>query len=108
MNLKNWLLSAAAAVALGAAGTTAHAAPLGNMKANPAAEQNTAVHNVVWVRRCYFHRGHRHCRRVWRDYGYYDSDPYYYSGPYAYGPSFGLFFGGGRHGHGGHHHRHHH
>jgi hypothetical protein len=105
MNLKNWLLGAAAAVAFSAVGTTAQSAPLGNLQADRASEQNTAVQNVAWVRRCYSHRGHRHCRRVWRDYGYYDPEPNYYGGPYAYGPSIGFFFGGGRHGHhGGHHH----
>jgi hypothetical protein len=111
MNLKNWLLGALAAVAFGIAGSTAQAAPLGNVQANPAAEQNTMTQNVVWVRRCYWHRGHRHCRRVWRDAYYYDDDyygaPYAYGyGPYAYGPSFGFFFGGGRGHH--HHHGHHH
>ena len=108
MKLKNWLLGAAAAAAFGAFTTTAQAAPLGTMQIDRATE-NSAVQDVAWVRRCYWHRGHRHCRRVWRDYGYYDDsysygDPYYYGAPYAYGPSFGFFFGGGR----GHHHGHHH
>ena len=109
MNRKTWLLGATAAVAFGAIGTTAHSAPLSIMQVDRAT-QNSVVQDVVWVRRCYWHRGHRHCRRVWlRDYGYYD-DPYYYGspygygpyayGPYAYGPSFGFFFGG----RGGHHH----
>src|SRR5262245_1279479 len=111
MNLKTWLLGATTALALGAAGTTAQAAPLGNVMADSAAEQNAILQNVAWIRRCYWHAGHRHCRRVWREYGY-NSDPYYYGepyyayGPYAYGPSFGFFFGGGGRGghHGGHHH----
>jgi hypothetical protein len=64
MTLKTWLLGAAAAVAFGAAGTTAQAAPLGNMQAN-AVEQNSPGLNVAWVRQCHFHRGHRHCRRLW-------------------------------------------
>ena len=114
MTLKHWLLGAAAAAALGATTTAVQAAPLGNMPTNLSSE-NSAVENVAYVRRCYWHLGHRHCRRVWRDYGYYDDGPYYsygyapyYSygyGPY-YGPSFGFSFGGGgRHHHGGHRHR---
>jgi hypothetical protein len=105
MTLKNWLLGSAAAIAFAAAGTTAQAAPLGNVQANHAVEENSAVQNVAWVRRCHWHRGHRHCRRVWRD-AYYHSDPDYYGGPYyGYGPSIGFSFGGGHHGHHGHHHR---
>ena len=106
MKLKNWLLGAAAAMAFGAVGTAAQAAPLGNMQA--AAGQNTATQNVAWVRSCYWHRGHRHCRRVWRDYGYNDGGYGYYGGPYAYGPGFGLYFGGRGHHHHHRHHRHRH
>jgi hypothetical protein len=94
MTLKTWLLGAAAAVAFGAAGTTAQAAPLGNMQAN-AVEQNSPGLNVAWVRQCHFHRGHRHCRRVWRD-------------GYGYGPSVGFSFGGGHRHHGHHRHNRHH
>lgn len=108
MNLKNWLLGATVAVAFGAFGTAAHSAPLTSALVDQAVQRNSAAHDVAWVRRSYWHRGHRHCRRVWRDYGYYDPyysyDPYYYGYPYAYGPSFGFFFGGGRHHHHGHHH----
>ncbi len=75
-------------------------------------------------RRCWWHRGHRHCRRYVRAYRYYDA-PYFYGpryygfyGPsyyglpysYGYGPGIGLFFGGGHHHHHGNHghgHRHH-
>jgi hypothetical protein len=108
MTLRNWLLGSAAAVAFAAAGTTAQATPLGNVLTDRAAEQNTTVQNVAWLRRCYWHRGHRYCRRVWRESSYYYDDPYYYGGPYAYGPSIGFFFGGGGHRHHGHHHHHHH
>jgi hypothetical protein len=113
MKLKNWLLGATAAIAFGAIGsTTAQSAPLGNVLVDGAAEENSAVQSVAWVRRCHWHRGHRHCRRVWRDYGYGYGDSYNYGspyayGPYAYGPSFGFFFGGGgRHHRHGHHHHH--
>jgi len=120
MSLKTWLLGAAAAIAFGAAGATAQAAPLGNALSDRATEQNPALQKATWVRQCYWHRGHRHCRRVWRTYSYYYDpyyyDDYYYGGPYAYGPSFGFFFGGGGRGHhhgghhfgGGHHHGGHH
>jgi hypothetical protein len=104
MNLKNWLLGAATAVALGGAATAVEAGPIGNVQVDRA--ETGAAQNVAWVHRCYWHRGHRHCRRVWREYGYYD-DPYYsygYAPPYAYGPSFGFYFGGDRHRH-HHHHR---
>ena len=54
-------------------------------------------------RRCWRHRGHWHCRRGLRRYGYY-AQPYYYE-PYpyyyGYGPTIGFSFGGGRHFHGG-------
>jgi hypothetical protein len=102
MTLKHWLVGAAGALAVGTLSTSVQAAPLGtppdNLKA--AANENTIVQDVVWVRRCWWHHGHRHCRRVWRDSYYYD--PY----PYFYGPSFGFRFGGhGHHHHHGHHHR---
>lgn len=109
MKLKNWLLGAAAAMAFGAVGNTAQAAPLGNVQADRAAAPNSAVQDVAWVRRCYWHRGHRHCRRVWREYGYYPYYDYgYYGGPYAYGPAFGFYFGGGHRHHHHHHRRHRH
>lgn len=105
MKFKNWLLGAAAAMAFGAVGTAAQAAPLGNVQADRAAGQSTAAEQAAWVRRCNWHRGQRHCRRVWRDYGYYDGGYYggpYAYGPYGYGPAFGFSFGGGRnHGFGG-------
>jgi hypothetical protein len=98
MMYKTWLIGAAGAVALGLIASTAQAAPIGGLAdTRNTATQNGNVDSVAWVRRCHWHRGHRHCRRVWRDY-YYD-DYGYYGGPYAYGPAFGFYFGGGRHGH---------
>jgi hypothetical protein len=106
MAFKHWLLGAAGALALSALSVSAQAAPLGvgseDLKA--VAEQNTVVQDVVWVRRCWRHRGHRHCRMVWLDRPYY-YDAYPYGGYYSYGPSFGFSFGGG---HRHHHHHHHH
>ena len=116
MKLKHWLAGAACALSLAVFGGAAQAGPLGGIGNTPVAAQPAGgVEQVRWVRRCHWHRGHRHCRRVWRDddyyeYGYNDYYPYYhrpygyYGSPYAYGPGFGLYFGGG---HRHHHHRHH-
>ncbi len=106
MTLKLWLIGVAGALALSTLSVSDQAAPLGvtTDSLKVAADENTAVQGVVWVRRCWWHNGHRHCRRVWSD------QPYYY-GPYPYddyyyGPTFGFSFGGGHghHRHGGHHH----
>jgi len=106
MKRKHWLVGAAGAVALCALSAPTQAAPLGvgseGLKA--AADENTAVQEVVWVRRCWWRDGYRHCRRVWSDEPYY-YDPYPYDGGYYYGPSFGFSFGGrGHRHHGGHFH----
>ena len=57
----------AVALAIGLFAGSAQAAPaggaLGGVEANPAA--GNAVEKTAWVRRCYWHRGHRHCRNVW-------------------------------------------
>lgn len=120
MKLKHWLVGAAGALALAAFGSGAQAGPFGGMGNAPVAGHSNAVESVAWVRRCHWHRGHRHCRRVWRDYdeygygGYdYYGQPYAYrpyayygGGPYAYGPGFGLYFGGRHHHHRHHRHRH--
>jgi hypothetical protein len=109
MTFKHWLVGAAGALAMGTLSASVEAAPLGpaadTLKAT--AEENTAVQDVVWVRRCWWHRGHRHCRRVWREGPYYYYDPYPYDGGFFFGPSFGFSFGGHghRHHHGHHHHR---
>jgi hypothetical protein len=113
MKMKSWLVGTAGAVALGLIGASAQAAPIGGLSdTRNVADRSSDVQNVVWVRRCSWHRGHRHCRRVWREYGYYPYGYYpydygYYDGPYAYGPSFGFFFGGGGHHHHHGHHGHH-
>lgn len=127
MQLKYWLAGAACALSLAIFGGGAQAGPLGGIGNTAVALQPTGgVEQVRWVRRCHWHRGHRHCRRVWRDYGYYNygyygypyyERPYYYrpyayyGGPYVYGPGFGLYFGSGpryyRHHRHHHHHRHH-
>jgi hypothetical protein len=103
MELKYWLSGAAGAIALGMLSVSAQAAPLGaageGLRAN--AGQSGLVQEARWVRRCWWHRGHRHCRRVWRRrWGGY---PYhyrrYYGGPGIYGPGFSFYFGPGRHYH---------
>jgi hypothetical protein len=112
MTLKKWLVGAAGAVAVGTLSASVQAAPLGTApdSLKVAADENTAVQDVVWVRRCWWHHGNRHCRRIWRDSGYY-YDSYPYNDGYYYGPSIGFSFGGGHghhhsgHHHGGHHHR---
>jgi hypothetical protein len=62
--------------------------------------ENAMVQDVRWVRRCHRHRGHLHCRNVWR--GGYGYGPYYRG--YGYGPGISLYFG---HRHHHRHHRHH-
>jgi len=98
MSIRTWLVSAAGAAALGFIGSSAQAAPIGSLNDGQSkAAQNSELQDVAWVRRCYWHRGHQHCRRYWDDsYGYY----------YDSNPGFSFFFDGGhRHrGHGHHHH----
>ena len=64
--------------------------------------QTSNVEQVHYRRgRCWRHRGHWHCRRSLRRYGFY-AYPYYEPYPYyyGYGPTIGFSFGGGRHFHG--------
>lgn len=85
MRVKNWLIAMAGAVMLAGMATLAQAAPAGGLTGDlkTTAEQMSPIDQVRY--RCWWHRGHRHCRRVHRHYGYY------------YGPSFGIYFGGHRH-----------
>jgi len=82
MTLKHWLVGAAGALAVGTLSASVQAASLGTGSGtlNATGQENTAVQEVVWVERCSWHRGHRHCRRVWRD------------RPSYYGPSFRFRF----------------
>jgi|SRR5262249_49185627 hypothetical protein len=104
MTFKHWLIGATGALALSALSASVQAAPLpaGPDSLTAGAAENTALQNVVWVRRCWWDHGYRHCRRVWRD-SYYE--PYPYDDGYYYGPSYGFSFGGHGHRHGGHRHR---
>jgi hypothetical protein len=112
MTLKHSVVGAAAALALTALSASVQAAPPAaephSLKA--VADENTALQDIVWVRRCWRHNGYRHCRRVWSDTPYY-YESYPYDDGYYYGPSIGFSFGGGHghhhsgHHHGGHHHR---
>ena len=102
MTVMKYCLSAAVgAMALGLATLSAQAAPAAgattDLKAAAGAESSV---DKVGYRRCWWHNGHRHCRRSGGYYPYYGygASPYYY----GYGPSFGLYFGGGRRHH---HHR---
>jgi hypothetical protein len=97
MNLKYALSGAAGAIALGALSFSAQAAPLAGAPAGPKAHvgESNLAQDVHWVRRCWWHRGHRHCRRVYRRWGYYPyyRSHYYYGGPAFYGPGFSFYFG---------------
>jgi hypothetical protein len=90
-------LIAPVALAFGLFMTPANAAPLTGAADGFKAETADATALEKVSRRCWRHRGHLHCRRVGR---YYD-DSYGYS-TYGYGPSIGLYFGGGHRGHRGH------
>jgi hypothetical protein len=83
------------ALVLGISAVPASAAPLGTL--DGIKSEDTAAAEQVSYRRCWWHKGHRHCRR-YGGHGYY---PYY---GYGY-PGFTFYFGGGRHRH--HHHRRH-
>lgn len=95
--MKYCLSAAAVAVTLGVATVGAQAAPAASatqdMKATAGVQ--SSIEKAAY-RRCWWRHGVRHCRFV--------GDSYYDDGPYYYGPSVGLSFGGGR---GHHHHRHH-
>ena len=109
MTFNRWIIGVTGALALSTLSASVQAAPLaaGPDSLKAGAGENTALQDVVWVRRCWWHRGHHHCRRVWRERPYYYYDPYPYDGGFFFGPSFGFRFGG----HGHHHHRghgHHH
>ena len=104
MTLKYWLGGMVGAVAMGALSLSAQAAPLGGAAGGPGANaaDSSLVQQARWYRHCYWHRGHRHCRRVWRRWSGYRYDDGYYGygyGPRVYGPGFGLYFGPGRHHH---------
>ena len=100
------LAPATIVVGAGLLAGSAIAAPAGNL-APLQTSTSSAVDNVAYrYRRCWRHRGHLHCRREVRRYGYvapyyYEPAPYY---GYGYGPSIGFSFGGSRHHHGGHFH----
>jgi hypothetical protein len=88
MSLKAW--AAAALIAVGTVATvgSAQAAPLGSVGAvKDAAIETSGIEAVSYGRRCWWHRGHYHCRHV----GYHR--------PPVYG-----FYYGPRHHHWGHHH----
>ena len=93
MTIRNWLIAAAAVVAVSFMAMPGEAAPLsgatGHMGA--AIADISDVKNVHWRRRCWWHYGHWHCRRPHAN--YYRPYPYYYGSPYLYGPSFGIFIG---------------
>jgi hypothetical protein len=77
MSLKSW--AAAALIAVGTVATmgSAQAAPLGAVGAvKDAATETSGVENVTY-RRCFWHRGHYHCRQA-----YYAPPVYgFYAGP---------------------------
>jgi hypothetical protein len=103
MTSKYWLIGAVGAVALCFAAAPSQAAPNVGVTSGLAAiaSQDSAVSDVRWRRRCWWHRGHWHCRRHVRrwypDYyygGYVPRRHYRYRPGFAvYGPGFGLYVG---------------
>src|SRR5437868_1332334 len=87
------ILASTAALVLGA--MPASAAPIVGAELRTTAAENSAVDNVNY-RRCWRgYDGLRRCRYVRYGYAPYYDDGYY---GYGYGPSVGLYFGGGRFG----------
>ena len=105
MTSKHWFIPAVGAIALYFAAAPAQAAPIAGAASGglaAAASRNSAVNNVHWRRRCWWHRGHLHCRRHVRrwhpDYYYGGYFPRRHSYRYRpgftiYGPGFGLYLG---------------
>lgn len=94
MRFKYWVAGAAGALMLGSLSLTAQAAPLGGAQDALRADvgQNSQAQDVAW-RRCWWHRGHRHCRWVGHRHGYY---PYYHRRHYGYRPYYrDRYYGAG-------------
>ena len=77
--LSKYLSIAAVALTVGVFTAPASAAPTANLQ-GAAPEAGTSAGEQVSYKRCYWRHGHRHCRRV-----------------HSYGPSVGLYWGGGHH-----------
>ena len=95
VQMQKLIAAAALAVGLGLMAAPATAGPAGSLAGDfRTAAPSTSLAEQI-ARRCWWHRGHRHCRhtgrRHYREYGY--------------GPSVNLHIGGGRHDRG--HRRHH-
>jgi hypothetical protein len=92
---KAHLLGLAFGLAICAMALPSDAAPVsgaGTLEA--VAGERSAVHDVHWRRRCWWHRGHWHCRRYVRHWyprhGYYPDYPRRHH-RYRYGPRFGIW-----------------
>ncbi|MBS0241895.1 MAG: hypothetical protein JSS20_06940 [Proteobacteria bacterium] len=61
------VLAPAAVIAAGLAFGTAQAAPVGNGLAplKSITAGSSTVEKAYWHRRCWWHHGHRYCRRYW-------------------------------------------
>jgi hypothetical protein len=86
--MQKLITAAALAIGIGFMAAPATAAPTGSLAGDfrTAAPSTSATEQIA--RRCWWHRGHRHCRHTHRDYR-----------GYGYGPSINLHIGGHRHGH---------
>lgn len=83
MKTTSWIVASAAAGLLTLGISGANAAPLGaNVGDIKAAAQESSVVEQV-AQRCWWHRGHRHCRWVPPVYSYY----------YAPRPAFSFYYG---------------
>jgi hypothetical protein len=91
MRLRVTVFAAIGALMLGSLALPAAAAPAVGTDLKTATTESSSFDRVNY-RRCWRHNGHLHCR--YRRYGYapYYDDGYY---GYGYGPSVGLYFGGG-------------
>ena len=93
-----WLASAAILLGAGLFAGPAVAGPasLGGLQVPHTSNVDQVTYRSG--RRCWWHRGHRHCERAFRRYGYYNT-PYYNAYPhygYGFGPTLGFSYGGGR------------
>ena len=102
MKMRELLLAGTGALTLGSLAIPANAAPAIGIDFKVTAVETSVIDQVNY-RRCWRHHGRLVCRNARRHHHNYGYAPNYDGGYYGYGPSIGLYSGGGgRGGHRGH------